>query len=315
MHKENRKHKDSVFVDLFYNYKNAKEYQLMLYNALMDTDYKQGEVEIEDVRLEDVLYKNFQNDVAMGINKKYLVFGEHQSAINLNMPLRHLLYLGRTYEKMISTRQRHLRRKIRIPYPEFYVFYNGTEEYPVESELRLSDSFAEYPKGEEPSVELVVKVININLDKQHPILEKCPVLKEYMQFVEKVRRAAEEGEEEPIKCAVQSCIRQGILKEYLTDRGSEVSNMLIGEYSYEEDIEVQREEAYEEGLVRGKEEGLVQGYTKGYAQSILNLLEMHGDVPEGIRQRIQQEQENKQLMVWLQLAAKVNSVEEFAEKM
>jgi len=189
----------------------------------LDTDYTEDEVEIEDIRLEDVLYKNFQNDVALGINKKYLVFGEHQSTINLNMPLRHLLYLGRTYEKIVSTRQRHLRRKIRIPYPEFYVFYNGTEEYPLESELRLSDSFAEFPKEDNTSVELVVKVININLEKQHPILEKCPIIREYMEFVDSVRTAKELGEDEPITYAVRSCIERGILAEYLTERGRKMN--------------------------------------------------------------------------------------------
>lgn len=166
---------------------------------------------------------------------------------------RKILYFGRTYEKTILTRNRYLRKKIRIPYPEFYVFYNGTEDYPMESELKLSDSFAEFPKDGKLSVELVVKVININLNKQHPILEKCPILKEYMQFVEQVRKYTEEGETNPITKAIRTCIEQGGLAEYLRERGSEVENMLIAEYNYEEDIAVQREEAYEEGIEFGME--------------------------------------------------------------
>lgn len=95
----------------------------------------------------------------------------------------------------------------------------------METELKLSDSFVEIPPESGTYVELVVKVININLDKQHPILEKCPVLKEYMQFVSCVRRFTEEGEPHPIGKAVKECIRTGILEEYLRERGSEVEKV------------------------------------------------------------------------------------------
>lgn len=78
MQKENREYKDSVFVDLFCKYKRAKEYQIMLYNALHDTNYTEDEVEIEDIRIDDTIYKNFRNDVAFGIQKKFFMFGEHQ---------------------------------------------------------------------------------------------------------------------------------------------------------------------------------------------------------------------------------------------
>ncbi len=54
------------------------------------------------------------------------------------------------------------------------------------------------------------------------------------------------GEEEPYKKAIKECIEKGILADYLMRKGSEVVNMLLDEYDYETDIEVQREEAREE---------------------------------------------------------------------
>ena len=93
-------------------------------------------------------------------------------------------------------------------------------------------------------MELKVKVININTDKGHSILEKCQVLKEYSLFVDTVRKY--EKEEDSIKKAVRECIANGILEDYLKRKGSEVSNMLIAEYDYEEDMRVNREEAREE---------------------------------------------------------------------
>ena len=40
MEKEKREHKDSLFVDLFYQDETAKKNLLSLYNALHDTNYK-----------------------------------------------------------------------------------------------------------------------------------------------------------------------------------------------------------------------------------------------------------------------------------
>lgn len=53
MGKENREHKDSVFVDLFYEDETAKKNLLSLYNALHDTEYQDEEM-IRKVRIGDV---------------------------------------------------------------------------------------------------------------------------------------------------------------------------------------------------------------------------------------------------------------------
>ena len=52
---------------------------------------------------------------------------------------------------------------------------------------------------------------------------------------------------------------KGILADYLRKKGSEVINMLQAEYDYELDIEVQREEAYEDGLRAGGQSGREKG--------------------------------------------------------
>lgn len=59
--------------------------------------------------------------------------------------------------------------------------------------------------------------------------------------------------------AIKECIQKGILADYLTKRGSEVVNMLVAEYDYKMDMEVQREEAFEEGEKLGRLEGQDDG--------------------------------------------------------
>ncbi len=97
-------------------------------------------------------------------------------------------------------------------------------------------------------LDLTVKVINIRSEENHELLEKCQILKEYSQFVETVAKFAFDGKEDSYKRAIEECIQKGILADYLKRKGSEVVNMLTAEYDYDMDIEVQREEAFENGV-------------------------------------------------------------------
>ena len=65
--KENREHKDSVFVDLFYSDETAKKNLLSLYNALHVTNLQDAKL-IRKVKIDDVLYKNFKNDISFEVN-------------------------------------------------------------------------------------------------------------------------------------------------------------------------------------------------------------------------------------------------------
>ena len=225
--------------------------------------------------LDSALYMSYANDVAMQIDGRIVVLIEHQSTINRNMPLRLLDYITRIYEKVVPSRKKFARAVVKIPAPEFYVLYNGRDDFPAESEMRLSDAFI-YPEGEDKPehvpLELVVKVYNINLGKGDKLLAKCETLRQYSAFIELVRYAHSNAEQEhiekPLDWAVKEAIRQGILPEYLERKASEVRNMLNMEYDYEIDKEVQREEALEEGMKKGVEEGL----EKGIAQSLAKLM-------------------------------------------
>lgn len=247
MANENRKNKDTVFTDLFYSDKYAKRNLLSLYNALFGDDL-QDENLIEQVRLENVLFQNMQNDISFLVKDRKIVLGEHQSTINQNMPLRSLMYIGREYEKIVDPDKRYARKLIKIPTPEFITFYNGEEDLPTESVLRLSDAFID--KEEDSALELCVRVININHPKGHVVLNKCGILNEYSAFVEETRKF--KGDEASLEKAVKSCIKKGILEEYLKRKGSEVVNMLMMEYDYEKDMRAQRAEAEEIGEEKGK---------------------------------------------------------------
>ena len=87
--------------------------------------------------------------------------------------------------------------------------------------------------------------------------------------------------------------------------------MLIAEYDYATDIEVQREEAMEEGFTKG----ITKGKIEDRIDSILELLEDYGTVPEKILNQIHQEKDIDTLRKWHKLAAKVTSLEDFISQM
>jgi len=276
MRKHNRRYKDSVFVDLFGEDKDAKKNFLSLYNALHST-HLDSSTELKPLRLDNVMYMSFCNDVSCLIDNKIIVLAEHQSTVNANMPVRFLEYSARLYEQIQNPRDRYLRRLKEIPTPEFYVFYNGEEQYPAQTELRLSDAFA--VKSSKPSLELLVKVININYNKDSKLLENCKPLEEYTLFVEAVRRHIRLDAENGFKNAIKECIQNDILKNYLERKSREVMNMLIAEYDYDTDIAVQREESLRVGIQQGLSDG-----SRQKALETAKILKQLGDSVQKIMQ-------------------------------
>jgi len=254
---ENRKHKDSLFIDLFCKDKvEGKENFISLYNALHQSKLDLASTELKEVNIENVLYTVRSNDIAMLVDDRLVVLLEHQSTINENMPLRLLEYVSRVYEQLIPIRTRYKKKAMKLPYPEFYVFYDGKNSYPAEKTLKLSDAFIipekKYLKKKNISLEILVKVININIGANNSILKHCKTLEEYSTLVELVRESKQENPDSSLEETLTKAIKNGILSEYLQRKSSEVRNMLIAEYSYETDIEVQREEAFEEGAEQTK---------------------------------------------------------------
>ena len=323
----NREVKDSAFTTYFGEPENASK----LYAALADEEV--APEDITYVTLEGVLFIARKNDMAFTVKNRVLVISEHQSTINENMPLRHLLYVGRTLEKLLDKKTIYRRRLVKLPTPEFYVFYNGDEPHPSEKILRLSDAYLE--KMEHPMLELEVKVININLPSGHRLLEECRPMYEYSWFIQQVKDYLREGwcRDDAVTQAVNDCIEEGILVEFMKNHGSEVANMLYTQWDYDEAVSVEREEAYEdgreagkaigkaigkaegraEGRAEGKAEGRAEGLTEGERQVIYNFLERLGEIPEDIRRRIEDEQDRETLKKWYMAAPDMKSFEEFRE--
>ena len=115
-------------------------------------------------------------------------------------------------------------------------------------------------------------MININVDKENPVLNRCEALKEYSEFMEQVKFNLENEIPEALTVAIKQSIKQGFLSEYLSRKSTEVENMLLTEYDYDTDIAVQRQEAYEDGVEKGISQGIQQGSQQKAIETAKNML-------------------------------------------
>lgn len=307
--KSNREVKDSAFTTFFGEPENASE----LYAALGDTEVSPEDITY--VTLEGVLFIARKNDLAFTVKNRVLVISEHQSTINENMPLRDLLYLGRTLEKLLDEKNLYRRKMISIPTPEFYVFYNGDDPFPTEKILRLSDAYLD--KTEHPMLELKVKLININLASGHRLLKECRPMYEYSWFIQQIKDylAAGWNRDDAIAQAVRDCLDEGIMAEFMQEHGTEAVNMLYTQWNWDDAMEVEREEAYEDGVEAGMAAGQTLGDLNRSRQDILDLLEDLGEIPEDIQSCIHTEEDTQILRRWFKAAAKAVSFDAFREQL
>lgn len=255
----NRKYKDTVFRKLFSDRKNL----LSLYNAINGTAYMDAS-QLEIVTLDNAIYMGMKNDLAFIINTNLFLY-EHQSTYNPNMPLRDLFYISGEYQKLVDLKSLYTSTRLRIPTPNFIVFYNGTEKNEDRWVEYLSESY-ENMSGE-PNLELKVIILNINVGHNKKLMEECQTLREYAQYVAKVRRYSEEMElNTAVECAVSESIQEGILKEFLQKNRAEVIAMSIFEYNEEEEKRKLRKAEYEAGMA--------EGVMKTKKETVISLAEM-----------------------------------------
>lgn len=246
----NRQYKDRLFKLIF----KDKADLLQLYNAINGTNYDNPD-DIEVNTLEDAVYMGMKNDISFLVCNVLNLY-EHQSTFNPNLPLRGLFYFARLYQKIVGNEKRMYASKlIELPYPQFVVFYNGTNAEPERQVLKLNEAYPVGSNKKTAAIQCNAVVLNVNLGYNKQVMEKCKKLEEYAQFITRVREHLNEGysTEEAVDKATDECIKEGILEQILRDNRGEVRSMLLSEYDEQAHIEYEKEISYEEGVEEGME--------------------------------------------------------------
>ena len=261
----NRNYKSTVFAMLF----GDRERLLGLYNAISGKNYQDPEA-LEINTLENAIYMGMKNDLSFLIDDRLSLY-EHQSTVNPNMPLRFLFYISDLYSGMTTEENFYGRKALSIPIPCFVIFYNGSEPQPDRKILRLSDLYTVRMK--ETQLELTAVLLNINRNHNRELMEACRDLKDYAEYVDRVRKYARELPlSEAVDRAITECIREEILKEFLEKNRAEVKKMSIYEYDQEKHIRMERQDAWEDGMQEGRREGIKEGELRGRNAQLSELI-------------------------------------------
>ena len=104
-------------------------------------------------------------------------------------------------------------------------------------------------------------------------MEHCQVLKEYAQYVARVRQYTSLQElslEEAVERAVDECINEGILAEFLTRNRAEVVSVSIFEYDKEKEEKKLRKAEFESGVETGIQRGKIQERNTNIREMLLD---------------------------------------------
>jgi hypothetical protein len=261
----NREYKNSLFTALFDHADKARE----LYAALKGIACDPA-LPIIITTLRDIIYMDRINDLSFIVGSIMVFIIEHQSSLNHNMPLRILQYYAEICKKIVDRRSLYKETLVKIPKPEFIVFYNGTDDTPDQWEEHLSDAFIETEGDTKISLDLVVTMYNINKGRNKELLNRSENLAGYAEFVAQVRenQKAALSLEEAVTGAVRYCVERRILASFLEEHGSEVMGMLLKEWDWDMAKEVWQEEAMEKAREETRKEDrnqilelIDQGYT------------------------------------------------------
>ena len=255
----NTKYKDSVFRDYF----NDSSRLLNLCNSLLDTNYKESDLEINT--LETNFFSGLKNDISCKIGDNFLVLIEHQSSVNENMPFRCLTYVSELLNNLVPKNDvLYHKNLIRFPVPKFFVFYDGDDSNePVNRIMKLSDAFG----GDDSSLELIVHSVNINLGLHAEILNKCNFLNQYSTLIFYVKLGLKQkmSRRNAIINAINRCIQENIMKDYLIQKQEEVFSMLDLQWNFEDAKKAWRAEGFQEGRDEERDSIALNMLRKGFS--------------------------------------------------
>ena len=277
-----RTYKDTLFRTIFGGKdERSKRWLLSLYNALSGKNHTNIE-DLEITTLDDVIYVSMKNDLSFLIHSQMCLY-EHQSTVNPNMPLRGLLYFSQLYQQYIDKHKKNLYGSVlvKIPAPQFIVFYNGDTEQADIIKYRLSDAFI---KDEQESndgkiygadFEWTASVININKNHNESLSKNCEPLYYYCEFVNQVKENLSQGMtfDSAVNEAVDFAIKSDFLEGFFREKRMKILDDIYTEFD---------QESYDETLRNdGRIEGIKIGARENAIANAKNFLK-EGDSPEKI---------------------------------
>ena len=260
-----RTYRDTLFRTIFGGKdERSKRWLLSLYNALSGKNHTNIE-DLEITTLEDVIYVSMKNDLSFLIHSQMCLY-EHQSTVNPNMPLRGLLYFSQLYQQYIDKHKKNLYGSVlvKIPAPQFIVFYNGDTKQADIIKYKLSDAFITDVSSKDGKIygadfEWTATVININKNHNESLSKNCEPLYYYCEFVNQVKENLSQGMtfDSAVNEAVDFAIKGDFLEGFFREKRMKILDDIYTEFDQESYDETLRNDGRIEGIQIGARENAI----------------------------------------------------------
>ena len=175
--------------------------------------------------------------------------------------------------RYIRNRQKYSSPIVKLPKPEFYVLYNGSDTWNKEY-LKLSDAF-EANSESDTYVELVAKVVNIKPETATVDIKADDELYVYATFVSQVQTALDDGDSifTALKKVREYCLGLGVsssmLDKWKWRYGRDDLDMYLEEFDYLDDV---KRQSYIKGEAKKTLETVKNALSEGLPFDLISRL-------------------------------------------
>lgn len=243
----NTSFKNSSTNTVFHDYFSDKERLLSLCNALVNTNYTDPQI-MEIHTLQGNFFSDRKNEIACRAGKNLFIFVENHTYINPNIAFRFIGYLAQILKNLAVNKESNTtENEFSLPSPHCCIFYYGDKNDPITKKIKLSDSFI---NGTGDSIELVITAYNINPEAKQPLFANCKHLHDYGRLIDKIKEgiAGVLDSQSAISNAIEFCLTNDVMRNYLVKNQEEVFNMLALQWDSDAALQARFDEGFEEGI-------------------------------------------------------------------
>lgn len=230
---------NTVFHDYFSNTSRL----LSLCNSIFDTHQNDPNI-VEICTLQGNFFSDRKNEIACLLNNNLFIFVENHTSISPNITFRFIWYLSQILKNIANNKKSRDTKFFSLPSPHCCIFFYGDKNEPFVKELKLSDSFCNY---DDTSMELVITAYNINPETNQPLFKKCSYSQDYGRLIAKIKEEINLGldNHSAISKAIDFCLENNFMKDYLEKNSKEVFNMLNLQWNSDDALQARFDDGFE----------------------------------------------------------------------
>lgn len=255
---------------VFHDYFSDTPRLLSLCNSIFDTHQNDPNI-VEIYTLQGNFFSDRKNEIACLLNNHLFIFVKNHTSISPNITFRFIYYLSQILKNIANNKKfPDMTKSFSLPSSHCCTFFYGDKNEPFVKELKLSDSFCNYDNH---SMELIITAYNINPETNQPLFKKCSYLQDYGRLIAKIKEEIDLGldNHSAISKAIDFCLENNFMKNYLEKNPKEVLNMLNLQWNSDDALQASFDDGFESGIEFVAKNLIKKGFSSDEICELTNL--------------------------------------------